>query len=189
VLATKVTGDGTFGLLAGPDRTFMIFGTTSLGSIVSGTQIRGQFPMFEDGVRSIKENGARGKISRAVVERRRRPGYRRVCGHAGGYPSDCCRYYSPYRVERQQRVLSSWQRYPLKRYPSFHRDHQAAATRHARRVLYQPSRPNLAAGRMRSLERFASNESIPLRTFPAHYFRSGAVRATLSVPAAENLVR
>ena len=30
--------------------------------------------------------------------------------------------------------LSSWQRYPLKRYPSFHRDHQAAAIRHARRV-------------------------------------------------------
>ena len=38
------------------------------------------------------------------------------------------------RTRRQQRVLSSWQRYPLKRYPSFHRDHQAAAIRHARRV-------------------------------------------------------
>src|ERR1700751_681327 len=52
----------------------------------------------------------------------------------------------------------------------------------------KPLRPNLAAGGVNSIERFAPNESIPL-TFRAHYFRSGAVRATLSVPAVENLVR
>jgi hypothetical protein len=49
MLTTKVTGDGTFGPLAGPDRTFMIFAKASLGNI-SQCNESWSFPMFEDGV-------------------------------------------------------------------------------------------------------------------------------------------
>ena len=155
MLTTKVTWHGTFVLLAGPEPTFMIFGKASLGNIsqwhpvVAIPHVRG----WGNGL--AKGDGARGKISTAVVERRRRSGYRRVCGHAGSYSSDSCRYDSPYRVERQQRVLSSWQLYPLKRYPSFHRDHQAAAIRHTRRVLWKLSPPNFTADRVNPLEPLA----------------------------------
>jgi hypothetical protein len=39
MLTTKVTWGGTFGLLAGLDRPFMIFGKTSLGKISQWHQI------------------------------------------------------------------------------------------------------------------------------------------------------